>query len=55
MEVFNTKGYKNDWDGTYKAPGGSDLPDGAYYYVITMEGNDKVYKGAISVIRSEVK
>lgn len=55
MEVFKTKGYTNNWDGTYKAPGGENLPDGAYYYVITMEGSDKVYKGALNVLRGQVK
>jgi len=55
MEIFKTKGYKNQWDGTDKLSGGNDLPDGPYYYVITMEGSGKVYKGAINLIRSEVK
>ena len=54
-EVYKKKGYLNEWDGTKDAPGGENLPDGAYYYVITMEGNDTVYKGAINLIRSEVK
>ena len=54
MEVFNKKGYQNEWDGTYKAPGGENLPDGAYYYIITLEGNDKVYKGALNLIRGKV-
>ncbi|NUM31773.1 MAG: PKD domain-containing protein, partial [Bacteroidetes bacterium] len=54
MEVFNKKGYKNEWDGTYKAPGGENLPDGAYYYIITMEGSDKIYKGALNLIRGKV-
>jgi gliding motility-associated-like protein len=53
MEVFKTKGYLNQWDGTDKLTGGNDLPDGAYYYVITMEGTDKVYKGAISLVRGK--
>ena len=53
MEVFKVKGYKNQWDGTDKLTGGNDLPDGAYYYVITMEGTDKVYKGAISLVRGK--
>ncbi|MFM9944909.1 MAG: PKD domain-containing protein [Bacteroidia bacterium] len=59
MEVFKTKGYKNGpstgWDGTNTLNGGEDLPDGAYYYVITMAGTDLVYTGAINLIRSEVK
>ena len=55
MEIFKTEKYKENWDGTKDAPGGEPLPDGAYYYVITMDGSDVVYKGAISLIRSEVK
>ena len=53
MEVFNTKGYTNQWDGTDKLSGGKDLPDGAYFYVITMKGTDKVYKGAINLVRGK--
>ena len=53
QEVFKTKGYANQWDGTNKLSGGDDLPDGAYFYVITMEGTDKVYKGAINLIRGK--
>ena len=55
MEVFKTKGYANQWDGTDKLEKGNDLPDGAYYYVITLEGNTKVYTGSISLVRSQVK
>jgi gliding motility-associated-like protein len=47
MEVFNKTGYLNDWNG-------DDLPDGAYYYVITIKSNDKVYKGALSLLRSKI-
>jgi len=56
VEIYRKTGYNNEWDGTYKAPNGDDLPDGAYYYVITMKGgSDKVYKGAISVVRNAIK
>ena len=58
MEVYTSDNYMNDWNGT-KSPGtggeGDNLPDGAYYYVITNEISGTVYKGAISLIRSEVK
>ncbi|MDA8886830.1 PKD domain-containing protein, partial [Bacteroidia bacterium] len=50
MEVYNTVGYQNTWDGTYD---GKDLPDGAYYYVITLPNSDAdPYTGAINLIRS---
>jgi gliding motility-associated-like protein len=49
MEVFRTTGYQNDWDGKYN---GNELPDGAYYYIITVPGSDKVYKGAINLVRT---
>lgn len=40
--------YLNDWEGT----SGTDiLPSGEYYYVITFEGSDKMYKGTITLIR----
>jgi gliding motility-associated-like protein len=50
MEVFKAKPYLNTWDGTYND---KDLPDGAYYYVITNPDNkDIIYKGAINLIRN---
>jgi gliding motility-associated-like protein len=49
MEVFRTTRYQNDWDGKYN---GNELPDGAYYYIITIPGSDKVYKGAINLVRT---
>ncbi len=53
MEVFRKTGYDNltGWDGTYE---GKELPDGAYYYVITSpKFPDTVYKGAINLIRNK--
>jgi gliding motility-associated-like protein len=53
MEVFKTTGYQNTWDGKYE---GKNLPDGAYYYVITIPGGTDskatVYKGAINLVRT---
>ncbi|MCB9245114.1 MAG: PKD domain-containing protein [Flavobacteriales bacterium] len=51
MEVFNGTNYDlNRWDGTFD---GKELPDGAYYYVITHPDHpDTVYKGAINLIRN---
>ncbi len=31
-EVYTSRPYENDWGG--KSPGGDDLPDGTYYYVL---------------------
>ncbi len=47
-EVYQSKPYSNDWGGTYK---GKELPDGTYYYVIRFDGNDKLYKGSVSILR----
>lgn len=47
-EVYTSKAYNNDWDGTYKD---SKLPEGTYYYVIRFEGSDRLYKGAVNILR----
>jgi len=55
VRIFNRKGqnvyesneYKNDWDGTVN---GQELPEGAYYYMITCVG-DQTYTGDITLIR----
>ena len=46
-EVFISKEYQNDWDGTND---GKQVADGTYYYVINC-GNSVVYKGAITILR----
>jgi len=49
MVVFKTVGYQNDWDGTF---GDKELPDGAYYYVITIPNRDvEPYTGVINLLR----
>ena len=46
-ELYSSKDYQNNWNGTYK---GKSLPEGSYYYVLeTKEG--KVYKGAVNILR----
>ena len=51
MEVFNSKGYQNNWEGT--SEDGKDLPDGAYYYIITHpDFKEPIYTGAINLIRN---
>jgi gliding motility-associated-like protein len=47
-EVFNKTAYQNDWQGTYN---GSALPDGTYFYVVTIEG--KTYQGALEILKKK--
>lgn len=47
QQVFQSDAYNNDWSGQWK---GNDLPAGAYYYVLIIEG-DREFKGAIHIIR----
>ena len=35
--IFFEKGYQNNWDGTWE---GKDLPDGTYFYMIEIDGED---------------
>ena len=50
IEVYSSTAYQNDWDGTYK---GEKLPEATYYYVVTCDGTDKEYDGAISILRNK--
>jgi gliding motility-associated-like protein len=50
-EIFSTRNYQNTWDGRNKT--GDILPDGTYYYVITFDVGDRIYKGAITVLRNK--
>jgi gliding motility-associated-like protein len=45
--VFETKGYNNDWDGTRN---GKQLPVGAYYYIVEIDGG-KPYTGTVTILR----
>jgi gliding motility-associated-like protein len=50
-KVFESKDYKNNWNGTYN---GKPLPDGTYYYVITyrlINGKDQFLKGNVTILR----
>lgn len=47
-EVYNARGYQNDWDGTYQ---GQPLPEGSYYYMVKCDGTDLVYDGSVSILR----
>jgi len=46
-QVYNSIGYKNDWDGNRE---GDQLPDGVYYYVIACS-SDNPLTGSITLIR----
>ncbi|MFN3916348.1 MAG: gliding motility-associated C-terminal domain-containing protein [Flavobacteriales bacterium] len=47
--IYRQQAYDNTWEGTFN---GKNLPDGAYYYVITFTDTDKIFKGAVNIIRS---
>ena len=44
--VYSKDGYNNDWGGTYN---GKQLPDGAYYYIITCD-DKPVLNGNINIL-----
>lgn len=48
--VFNQKGYKNDWQGTYN---NVSLPDGTYFYVIKIGESGNVFKGSLDILRNK--
>jgi gliding motility-associated-like protein len=50
-EVFNTKGYKNDWTGINKT--GEILPDGTYFYILTFDESQRIYKGDLTLLRNK--
>jgi gliding motility-associated-like protein len=47
-QVYSSKAYNNDWDGT-RSDNGQALPDGTYYYVLTLNGEIK--KGFVYINR----
>ena len=50
-KVYESSAYRNDWNVTYK---GDPLPDGTYYYVITLElinGKKTYHKGKVTILR----
>ncbi len=50
--VYETTDYQNDWTGLNR--NGDILPDGTYYYVIRIRnGEEVVYKGAITILRDK--
>ena len=47
QDVYEATEYHNDWDGIFN---GKELPEGAYYYIITC-GSNQVVTGDITLIR----
>jgi gliding motility-associated-like protein len=50
-KVYESRDYKNNWDGTYK---GSPLPDGTYYFIITYQlinGKPVYQRGNVTILR----
>ena len=45
--VYQSSDYTNDWGGDNN---GTPLPNGTYYYVIKLNGGDKVFKGALTIL-----
>ncbi len=45
--VFEKTGYDNSWDGT---DGDKVVSDGTYYFIITCEGTNEVFKGNITLL-----
>lgn len=45
-EVYSSKNYNNDWQGTYE---GEKLPEGTYYYLVTDQAG-KQFKGPINIV-----
>nr|WP_295871317.1 Ig-like domain-containing protein [uncultured Chitinophaga sp.] len=48
--VYQRRNYSNDWDGTLN---GHPLAEGTYYYVLTVNGTSRVWKGFITIIRND--
>jgi gliding motility-associated-like protein len=56
--VYKSDAYDNNWDGKVQVGSesyGNTVEDGTYYYFIELDGSDKVYKGAITVLREDKK
>ena len=49
-EVYKSMDYKNDWNGTYR---GEFLPNGSYYYVVMIPGDNTKYRGNLTILGNE--
>jgi gliding motility-associated-like protein len=48
VQLYNSIGYPQPWDGSYK---GKTLSDGVYYYIIDTKFPGQVFSGSITIIR----
>lgn len=48
--IFSSDSYDNTWDGTYE---GKPLPEATYYYRLSFDHSDMLYKGAVTILRSK--
>ena len=46
--IYSQKAYMNDFDGTLN---GEQLPEGTYYYIISCDGYDQNFSGALNILR----
>ncbi|MGQ0828810.1 MAG: gliding motility-associated C-terminal domain-containing protein [Bacteroidota bacterium] len=51
QQIFTSDSYDNSWDGTNT--NGKSLPDGTYYYIVKFQDSDKLYKGAITILKEK--
>jgi gliding motility-associated-like protein len=54
QKVYEAENYQNNWDGTANAGVvlyGEQLPEGTYYYLLTIEGEDQTRKDFITLWR----
>ena len=49
-EVYNQKGYNNDWQGTYN---NAPLPDGTYFYILKIDSSNPIFKGSLDILRNK--
>jgi gliding motility-associated-like protein len=48
--VYNKKGYNNDWQGTFN---GAALPDGTYFYIVTIDSSSPILKGSLDILKNK--
>lgn len=49
-QVYTADNYTDAWDGNVNLDA---LPEGTYFYLITFDESDQVYKGAVSILREQ--
>lgn len=48
--VYESSNYMNNWDGMLN---GKELPEATYYYVIDCNNGERLYKGAVTILRTK--